>query len=99
MCTAMPICEKLSPFPAIVVMPSIKSVSISGIGSGFQRSWFGVVTTSSKGDVLNNALTDVRASAYGRNGLCKTDRLMRCVDVRLFDSRGGAHAVPENCSA
>ena len=32
------VCENESPQPAIVTMPSIKSVSASGIGSGFQRS-------------------------------------------------------------
>ena len=58
------------PLPAIVTRPSTKSVGSLGIGSGFQRSWLGVASTSS------NALT-MRPSSMRANGSCIADGRMR----------------------
>jgi hypothetical protein len=56
--------------PAIVTSPSTKSVGAVGIGIGFQRSWFGVASTSSK------RLT-MRPSAMRSNGRCIADGRIR----------------------
>src|ERR1044072_3949684 len=49
MCTAAPDCAPGSPLPPIVTRPATKSVGCFGIGSGRQRSWFGVAGASSNG--------------------------------------------------
>ena len=51
-------------------MPSTKSVGASGMGSGFQRSWFGVEGNPAK------SLT-IRPASIGSNGLCIADGRMR----------------------
>ncbi len=43
-----PACASGPPLPAIVTSPSTKSVGFDGIGSGSQRSWFGVATVAAK---------------------------------------------------
>ena len=48
----------------------MKSVGSLGIGTGFQRSWLGVASTSSK------ALT-MRRSSMRANGSCIADGRMR----------------------
>ena len=70
----------------------MKSVGSLGIGSGFQRSWFGVASTSSK------ALT-MRPSSMRSNGSCiAAGRIRYSHDLRL-SARGAVNAVPLSCSA
>jgi hypothetical protein len=78
--------------PAIVTQPSMKSVGASGIGSGFQRSWFGVTGACAK------RLT-MRPSSMRSNGPCSAAGRMRYSQERRLWLRGAVKAVPEICSA
>ena len=81
--------------PAIVTMPSMKSVGVfaSGIGSGSQRSWFGGAGTSSKR--LSQRLP---TSARSNGELCVALGRMRYSQLRRFRWRGIVNAVPVSCS-
>ncbi len=58
----------------MVMIPSMKSVFASGIGTGFQRSWFGGVGTSLKGPLR---ISFPVSSPAGSKGLCVTEGRMR----------------------
>jgi hypothetical protein len=64
---AMPTCVATSPLPPGVTMPSTKSVGLSGMGIGLQRSCVGVASTSLNGALLIKPLS---MRALGR---CTTD--------------------------
>src|SRR5271156_726382 len=53
---ATPECMERSPLPARVVNPSTKSTDAVGSGSGSQRSWLGVVSSSLEGGVRSMAV-------------------------------------------
>jgi hypothetical protein len=91
-CAAAPACAEGPPLPAIVTRPWTRSVGAAGIGSGFQRIWFGDAGTSS------NALTIAPASS-GSNGRCIADGRIRYSHERRLSARGAVNAVPLSCSA
>ena len=78
--------------PAIVTMPSTKSVGDEGAGNGLQRNWFGVVGSALK------SLTRSPASMRSK-GLCIADGRMRYSQERRFVPRSAVKAVPVSCSA
>jgi hypothetical protein len=81
-----------APWPAIVTQPATKSVGCEGIGSGLQRSWFGVATAAPNSFVI-------RPLSMRRKGWCTAPGRMRYIQVRRFAPRGAVNAVPESCSA
>ena len=83
--------------PAMLTMPSTKSVGASGSGSGSQRSWLGGVGTSSK--PWPAWLSQRSAPAYGSNGSCTAAGRSRYSHERRFACRGAVKAVPDSCSA
>ena len=93
MCTAMPDCEAASPEPASVARPSMKSAGFAGIGSGFQRSRLGGVSTSSNGPERT------RPFAMRRYGACIAEGRSLYSQTLWFSARGAVKAVPEMTSA
>src|SRR5262249_27435958 len=94
-CTAMPLRVRMSPLPATVNSPSMKSRGSSWVGSGdgSQRSRFGSASISSNG-VPRSAPLPIR-----RNAGCRADGRIRYTQVRRFTPLGWVNAVPLNCSA
>ncbi|MNS65315.1 hypothetical protein D3C72_984750 [compost metagenome] len=90
---ATPPCSSGPPLPPQVFTPSRKSVGAAGIGSGFQRSWFGVTGP------WPNVLSQPAAPSNASNGLCCAPGRMRYSQERRFSLRGAVKAVPESCSA
>ena len=89
---AQPECMVRSPLPASVVRESSQSVGTVGRGTGSQRNWLGVVSTSL------NGVARTRRLSVRRNGGCITDGRMRYVHVRRFRWRAAVKGEPESCS-
>ena len=70
----------------------MKSVSMAGIGSGFQRSRFGSGSISSNG-VPRSVPLPIRANLG-----CAADGMIRYTQVRRLTARGWVNAVPLSCS-
>ena len=88
-----PACAAGPPLPAIVTSPSTKSVGSVGIGSGSQRSWFGVAAVASKSLVEQAVVDALERLVHARPAGCGR---ARCAGSR---ARGAVNAVPEICSA
>ncbi|MCY1232321.1 hypothetical protein D9M69_386470 [compost metagenome] len=80
------------PLPAMVTMPSTKSVGTDGIAGGLQRIWLGDGGTWSKRLRKRDCSTSV-------NGLCIDAGRMRYSHERRLCARGAVKAVPDSCSA
>src|SRR5262245_10402205 len=87
-----PVMASGPPLPAMVTMPSMKSVGVVGMAGGLQRIWFDDGGTASKR--LRN-----RDGATSVNGLCTAPGRMRYSHERRLWARGAVKAVPDNCSA
>jgi hypothetical protein len=71
----------------------MKSVGLSGIGNGYQRSWLGGVGgTVAKSDTMEVDSTSL-------NGRCTAAGRIRYSQERRLWLRGAVNAVPEICSA
>src|SRR5512135_298214 len=70
----------------------MKSVAFDGIGSGFQRSRFGGVSTSSNGPERKSP------SLMRLNGACIAEGRRRYIQVEKFSARGAVKAVAERTS-
>ena len=91
--TAIPFRALMSPLPAIVYSPSMKSVSPSGIGRASQRSRFG------SGSISPNGVPRRVPLPIRENFGCAADGMIRYTHVRRLTARGWVNAVPLICSA
>ena len=91
--TAIPLRVLVSPLPAIVYSPAMKSAGPSGSGSGSQRSRFGSGSISSNGPARSAPLP-IRLNLG-----CAADGIIRYTQVRRLAARGWVNAVPLSCSA
>ena len=78
----------------MVTRPSMKSVGLEGIGSGFQRSRLGGVFTSSNGPERTSPFAHAACT-----GACIADGRSLYSQLERFSARGAVNAVPEMTSA